>query len=105
MDTIYIQPEDIADATTIALLTKLDYPLNHLYDPAWFQVKKWLWAKHSISIEIECVSVTTKMFKVRVYQFVNNEPGLITYLHFNSPIECETEGIKAAVKYLHENRD
>lgn len=104
METIYIQPEDIADATIITLLTKLEYPLNYLYDPAWFQIKKWLWTKHTISIEIECVSITTKMFKVRVYQFVDGEPGLITYLHFNNPIDAEIEGIKAAIKYLWEKK-
>lgn len=73
---------------------------NSCTAPIYQQVKQFLWEKYEISIEVERVSISTVLFKVRVYQFVNGDNELIQYLHFESPIEAEIEGIKTAISHL-----
>lgn len=77
------------------------------WKPIWQQVKRWLWERHKISIEVERVNNQGQndMFKCRIYCWsAKGEAGLIAYIHFDSPIEAEIEGIKKAVEHLHENR-
>jgi hypothetical protein len=74
---------------------------NTICAPIWQQIKEWLWEKHQINIETERVNITPILFKTRVYQYMNKEAGLITYLHFESPIKAETEAIKTAVEFLY----
>ncbi len=102
-----------ADYETSLIVRELKFDMNKCLNwkhgknfgislPLWSQIEEWLWEKHKISIEIERVSIHAVLYKVRVYQYVDNEPGLIQYLHFESPITCKIEGIKTAVKHLSE---
>lgn len=81
-------------------IEKQDCLEEHTLAPLWQQAEEWLWNNKKISIEIERVSIHTALYKVRVYQYIDNEPGLIQYLHFESPITCKIEAIKTAVKHL-----
>lgn len=66
--------------------------------PLWQQAKQWLWEKHKMAIYPEILSgYYYKIFK-------RGEIPIGGLTKYDSPIEAEIEGIKAAVKYLWENK-
>lgn len=71
--------------------------------PLWQQAKQWLWDQHKIWVETE------NDYDIKFHFFVYMGKGKGLGIHndevcFDSPILAETEGIKAAVKYLWGNK-
>jgi hypothetical protein len=69
--------------------------------PLWQQVEAWLWEKHEVAI-FPAVAITEEGDKKPFYwseiglDIEREDPEM-----FNSPITAKIEGIKSAVKHLH----
>lgn len=91
--------EEIADASTILLLSKIGYPMNFVIDPTWFKIENWLWDNHSFYVPVHSQggnTYTVACIDTKAKHIV----GVVSRI-FHSPILAKIEGIKEAVVYLH----
>lgn len=74
--------------------------------PLWWQVKKWLWEKHKIIIEIQDIPIRSEEELGAIYECecaVRDGLGeLINVFDSENPITAEIEGIISAVEYLND---
>lgn len=75
---------------------------------SWWDIKRWLWEKHRLWFNQTTIVAPTDILKHKFYDIVyrckEGFPTLFRTDMFDSPAESEIEGIKKAVKYLHEQK-
>lgn len=65
----------------------------------YWDVKKWLWNKHGISIQVE----EKKKRKHRVW-IMTEDDAIQSDESFGSPIDAEISGMKKAIEYLYKQK-
>jgi hypothetical protein len=70
--------------------------------PLWDQVEHWLWKDNSIRIEVKHTSGLFQAFVYGRYKTRSPKKFILKTRHFDSPLTAQAEGIKQAVKYLHQ---
>jgi len=77
------------------------HKIEYLSAPAYFEIEEWLWENHRINFNMRAeedvdIFICTPL--------INRTNRLTLHQSSTSPISSKIEGIKAAVKYLYEQK-
>lgn len=86
--------------------TYTNWATHQISAPYYQQIKKWLWEKYKIVIQVGNVSSHVEGYNEYEFETTieDGDGQSIDYIDsFDSPITAEIDGIKKTVEYLHKN--